>query len=112
MQQLSGAPAGLSVKGSSSGWLLCSQGLPAGFPRASSWYSKVASGVVASSSSWGGSEEPWPGQECSQLWGACQVGGGGNSNQIRHTLLDPAESAMAKAGAKGNRKDSKRRHFR
>lgn len=38
------------------------------------------------------------GRECSRPWGECQVGGGGNSNQIRHTTLDHAESRGGESG--------------
>lgn len=54
-----------------------------------------------------------PGRECSGLWGECQVGGGGNSNQIRHTTCRPrCVPVVGKAGVRGNRKDLKRGNFR
>lgn len=58
---------------------------------------ECASGMVPGASTWGGCRKPGSG-ECSRPWGECQVGGGGNSNQIRHTTLDHAESHGGESG--------------
>lgn len=47
-----------------------------------------------------------PGPERSGLWGECQVGGGGNSNQIRHTALRPCPASCG-GESKGRRKQER-----
>lgn len=47
-----------------------------------------------------------PGPERSGLWGECQVGGGGNSNQIRHTALRPCRASRG-GESRGRRKQER-----